>query len=92
MNSILTLAGLLLAARPAPERYSDKVIYRDKVRINLEYIRNRRFRDDLEDGLWVMLQEAIKSKRSSCVQQALWNASNAHASCPGTDDATPNFR
>ena len=37
----------ILAAQPDPERYNDEVIYPDKVRINLEYIRNWRFRDDL---------------------------------------------
>jgi len=37
----------ILAAQPDPERYNDEVIYPDKVRINLEYIRNWRFQDDL---------------------------------------------
>lgn len=37
----------ILAAQPDPERYNDEVIYPDKVRINLEYIRNWRFWDDL---------------------------------------------
>lgn len=37
----------LLAAQDDPVRHNDEVIYPDKVRINLEYIRNWRFRDDL---------------------------------------------
>lgn len=37
----------ILAEQDCPERYNDEVIYPDKVRINLEYIRNWRFRDDL---------------------------------------------
>ena len=37
----------LLAQQADPQRYNDEVIYPDKVRINLEYIRNWRFRDDI---------------------------------------------
>ena len=37
----------LLAVQVDPQKYNDEVIYPDKVRINLEYIRNWRFRDDL---------------------------------------------
>lgn len=37
----------ILANQGDPERYNDEVIFPDKVRINLEYIRNWRFRDDL---------------------------------------------
>lgn len=37
----------LLAEQPDPQRYNDEVIFPDKVRINLDYIRNWRFRDDL---------------------------------------------
>jgi len=37
----------LLAQQDDPERYNDEVIYPDKVRINLNYIRHWRFRDDL---------------------------------------------
>jgi lipopolysaccharide/colanic/teichoic acid biosynthesis glycosyltransferase len=37
----------LLAKKTNPERYNDEIIYPDKVRINLEYIKNSRFRDDL---------------------------------------------
>ncbi|GAB3682829.1 sugar transferase [Salinisphaera aquimarina] len=37
----------ILAEQDCPERYNDEIIYPDKVRINLEYIRNWRFRDDL---------------------------------------------
>lgn len=37
----------LLALHVDPQKYNDEVIYPDKVRINLEYIQNWRFRDDL---------------------------------------------
>lgn len=37
----------LLALQVDPQKYNDEVIYPDKVRINLEYIQNWRFRDDL---------------------------------------------
>jgi len=37
----------ILAQQDCPERYNDEVIYPDKVRINLDYIRNWRFSDDL---------------------------------------------
>jgi lipopolysaccharide/colanic/teichoic acid biosynthesis glycosyltransferase len=37
----------LLADQPDPQRYNDEMIFPDKVRINLDYIRNWRFRDDL---------------------------------------------
>lgn len=37
----------LLAQQPDPQRYNDEVIYPDKVRINLEYIQNWRFWDDI---------------------------------------------
>ena len=37
----------ILAQQRDPQRYNDEVIYPDKVRINLEYIRHWRFRDDL---------------------------------------------
>ena len=37
----------ILAAQPDPERYNDEVIYPDKVRINLEYIRNWSLMGDL---------------------------------------------
>ncbi|WP_123590431.1 sugar transferase [Salinisphaera orenii] len=37
----------ILAEQACPEQYNDEVIYPDKVRINLDYIRNWRFRDDL---------------------------------------------
>lgn len=37
----------LLAQQADPQRYNDEVIYPDKVRINLDYIRHWRFRDDL---------------------------------------------
>lgn len=37
----------LLAQQSDPQRYNDEVIYPDKVRINLDYIRQWRFRDDL---------------------------------------------
>lgn len=38
----------LLAAQPDPQRYNDEVIYPDKVRLNLDYLRNRTFRGDLK--------------------------------------------
>lgn len=38
---------LLLTQQPDPQRYNDEVIYPDKVRINLEYIQNWRFQDDI---------------------------------------------
>ena len=37
----------LLAQQADPQRYNDEVIYPDKVRLNLEYIRNARFFDDI---------------------------------------------
>jgi lipopolysaccharide/colanic/teichoic acid biosynthesis glycosyltransferase len=37
----------LLAQQSDPQRYNDEVIFPDKVRMNLEYIRNWRFRDDI---------------------------------------------
>lgn len=37
----------LLASQVDPQKYNDQVIYPDKVRINLQYIQNWRFRDDL---------------------------------------------
>lgn len=37
----------ILAKQIDPQAYNDEVIYPDKVRINLEYIRRWRFRDDL---------------------------------------------
>lgn len=37
----------LLARQANPQRYNDEVIYPDKLRINLDYIRHWRFRDDL---------------------------------------------
>ena len=37
----------LLAQQADPQSYNDEVIYPDKVRINLDYIRQWRFRDDL---------------------------------------------
>jgi lipopolysaccharide/colanic/teichoic acid biosynthesis glycosyltransferase len=37
----------LLMQQSDPQRYNDEVIYPDKVRINLDYIRHWRFRDDL---------------------------------------------
>ncbi len=41
----------LLAAVEDPERHNREVIWPDKVRINAEYVRNYRFRDDLR-YLW----------------------------------------
>lgn len=38
----------LLSRQEDPEFYNDNVIYPDKVQINLNYIRNWRFRDDLK--------------------------------------------
>lgn len=37
----------LLARQPDPVQYNDEVIFPDKVRINLEYLKNRSFRLDL---------------------------------------------
>lgn len=37
----------ILAQQLDPQRYNDEVIYPDKVRINLDYIQNWRFRDDI---------------------------------------------
>lgn len=37
----------LLAQQTDPQRYNDEVIYPDKVRINLDYIHQWRFRDDI---------------------------------------------
>lgn len=37
----------ILANRHDPQRYNDEVIFPDKVRMNVQYIRDWRFRDDL---------------------------------------------
>ena len=37
----------LLAAQPDAQRYNDEIIYPDKVRINLEYLKNRTFAGDI---------------------------------------------
>lgn len=37
----------LLAAQPNPQQYNDKVIYPDKVRINLDYLAHRSFLGDI---------------------------------------------
>ena len=37
----------LLSQHEDPQRYNDDVIYPDKVKINLKYIRNWKFRSDL---------------------------------------------
>mgnify|MGYP003979291559 CR=1 FL=1 len=37
----------LLAAQPDPRRYNDEVLWPDKVRINLDYYRNRSFFGDI---------------------------------------------
>lgn len=37
----------LLAAQPDPQRYNDEVIYPDKVRINLEYLKSHSFMGDI---------------------------------------------
>lgn len=38
----------LLAAQPDAQRYNDEIIYPDKVRINLEYLKNRTFAGDIK--------------------------------------------
>ncbi|NVK42619.1 MAG: sugar transferase [Oceanospirillaceae bacterium] len=44
----------ILAAQPDPEAYNREVIFPDKVRINLEYIRNWRLRDDVKYIWWTL--------------------------------------
>jgi lipopolysaccharide/colanic/teichoic acid biosynthesis glycosyltransferase len=48
----------LLASKADPQRYNDEVIFPDKVRINMDYIRNYRFRKDLQ-----YLYETLFGKR-----------------------------
>lgn len=38
----------LLAAQPDAQRYNDEIIYPDKVRINLKYLKNRTFAGDIK--------------------------------------------
>ena len=45
----------LLAQQPDPERYSREVVYPDKVRLNVEYVKNYRFRQDVRYILQTML-------------------------------------
>ncbi|MFV2092641.1 MAG: sugar transferase [Hyphomicrobiales bacterium] len=44
----------LLATQPDPERYNREVIWPDKVRLNLEYLRSYRLRDDLK-CIWLTI-------------------------------------
>ena len=45
----------LLALQPDPVKYNNEVIWPDKVRINLEYLRNRNFRFDLKMIIYTVL-------------------------------------
>ena len=45
----------LLAQQPDPERYNREVVYPDKVRLNVDYIRNYAFRRDI----WYILQTLV---------------------------------
>ena len=45
----------LLAQQPDPVKYNNEVIWPDKVRINLEYLRNRNFRFDLKMIIYTVL-------------------------------------
>jgi len=49
----------ILQQQEDPERYYDEVLYPDKVRINLEYIKKRNFFLDL----WLILQTIVPGKR-----------------------------
>jgi lipopolysaccharide/colanic/teichoic acid biosynthesis glycosyltransferase len=52
----------ILAAQADPVRYNDEVIFPDKVRLNLEYLENYRFRGDL-GWIWKTLIAPFASKR-----------------------------
>ena len=45
----------LLAQQPDPVKYNNEVIWPDKVRINLDYMRNRNFRFDLKMIIYTVL-------------------------------------
>ena len=45
----------LLALQPDPVKYNNEVIWPDKVRINLDYMRNRNFRFDLKMIIYTVL-------------------------------------
>ena len=45
----------LLARQPDPERYNREVVFPDKVRLNVEYVRNYRFRRDIQYLLQTIL-------------------------------------
>jgi lipopolysaccharide/colanic/teichoic acid biosynthesis glycosyltransferase len=45
----------LLAQQPNPQQYNDEVIYPDKVRINLEYLKNHTLLGDIQIILQTIL-------------------------------------
>jgi len=45
----------LLALQPDPKQYNDEILYPDKVRINLEYIRNMSFGTDIKMIVFTLL-------------------------------------
>lgn len=52
----------ILALQPEPAHYNDKVIYPDKVRINLEYIKRLNFWLDLKIIVYTVLGKKLKEE------------------------------
>ncbi len=52
----------ILALQHDPVHYNDRVIYPDKVRINLEYIQRRNFWFDLKIIIYTVLNKKLKEK------------------------------
>jgi lipopolysaccharide/colanic/teichoic acid biosynthesis glycosyltransferase len=50
----------ILALQQDPVHYNDRVIYPDKVRINLEYIQRRNFWLDLKIIIYTVLNKNLK--------------------------------
>lgn len=49
----------LLAAQSDPQKYNDEVLFPDKVRINLDYLRNRSFALDLKIIVYTVLGKSL---------------------------------
>ncbi|MDE6445715.1 MAG: sugar transferase [Alistipes sp.] len=49
----------LLAAQSDPQKYNDEVLFPDKVRINLDYLRNRSFALDLKIIVYTVLGKSM---------------------------------
>ena len=55
----------LLALQPGPQDYNGRVIFPDKVRINLEYLENRSFAEDLRIIIQTLLPTPDKNKAAT---------------------------